>query len=84
MSYYSHGCTPDIRRASDGHTALLVAAEAGHLQGCRVLLEKGVDPRITETTVERCILLDSLCCVVVQQIVLHSDVSPSTAVLHWT
>lgn len=51
--FTSHGCAPDVRRANDGHTALLVAAEAGHLQCCRVLLERGADPRIKETTVER-------------------------------
>ena len=47
------GCVPDIDRAKDGQTALMLAADAGHMQCCRLLIEAGADPSLTETAAQR-------------------------------
>ena len=50
---YRRGCSPDIDRASDGLTALMLAAEADHTQCCRLLVESGANTSLTENGVQR-------------------------------
>lgn len=50
---YRRGCAPDVERHNDGRTALMLAAESGHMQCCRLLIERGADPSLTENEVQR-------------------------------
>ena len=50
---YRRGCAPDVERHNDGRTALMLAAEGGHMQCCRLLIERGADPSLTENEVQR-------------------------------